>query len=47
MVEDIAAIIATAEDHMKKAIGHLEAELVKIRAGSRLLRFSDAYQPGS
>jgi ribosome recycling factor len=33
MAEDIASIIATAEDHMKKAIGHLEAELVKIRAG--------------
>jgi len=33
MVEDISSIIAIAEDHMKKAIGHLEAELVKIRAG--------------
>jgi ribosome recycling factor len=33
MAEDIASIIATAEDHMKKAIGHLEAELVKVRAG--------------
>jgi len=33
MIEDIASIITTAEDHMKKAIGHLEAELVKIRAG--------------
>ena len=33
MAEDIASIIATAEDHMKKAIGHLEAGLVKIRAG--------------
>lgn len=33
MVEDISSIIAVAEDHMKKAIGHLEAELVKIRAG--------------
>ena len=33
MAEDIASIITTAEDHMKKAIGHLEAELVKIRAG--------------
>lgn len=33
MAEDIATIIAQAEDHMKKAINHLEAELVKIRAG--------------
>jgi ribosome recycling factor len=33
MTEEISAIIATGEDHMKKAIGHLEAELVKIRAG--------------
>jgi ribosome recycling factor len=33
MTEDIASIIATAEDHMKKAIAHLETELVKIRAG--------------
>lgn len=33
MEEDINSIIATADDHMKKAIGHLEAELVKIRAG--------------
>jgi ribosome recycling factor len=32
-MEDIASIIAQAEDQMKKAIGHLEAELVKIRAG--------------
>lgn len=33
MAEDIASIIAAAEDHMKKAISHLEAELIKIRAG--------------
>lgn len=33
MSEDITTIIATADDHMNKAIGHLEAELVKIRAG--------------
>jgi ribosome recycling factor len=33
MAEDIASIITTSEDHMKKAIGHLEAELIKIRAG--------------
>jgi ribosome recycling factor len=33
MTEEISTIIATGEDHMKKAIGHLEAELTKIRAG--------------
>lgn len=33
MTEDITSIIAVTEDHMKKAISHLEAELVKIRAG--------------
>lgn len=33
MAEDIPSIISTADDHMKKAIGHLETELTKIRAG--------------
>lgn len=33
MADDIVSIIATAEEHMHKAISHLEAELVKIRAG--------------
>lgn len=33
MAEDVASILTDAEDHMKKAINHLEAELVKIRAG--------------
>lgn len=33
MAEDISTIIATSEDHMQKAIGHLESELIKIRAG--------------
>jgi ribosome recycling factor len=33
MAEDIGSVIANAEDHMKKAIGYLETELVKIRAG--------------
>jgi ribosome recycling factor len=33
MAEDIQSISAGAQEHMKKAIGHLEAELVKIRAG--------------
>ena len=33
MSEDISRIVPTAEDHMKKAITHLETELTKIRAG--------------
>ena len=33
MTEDISIIISGAEDLMKKAITHLEAELIKIRAG--------------
>jgi len=33
MAEEIASIITTADEHMKKAINHLETELVKIRAG--------------
>lgn len=33
MADDITSIIAVAEDHMQKAINHLEAELVKVRAG--------------
>jgi ribosome recycling factor len=33
MAEDIASIISVADEHMKKAITHLEMELVKIRAG--------------
>jgi ribosome recycling factor len=33
MAEEISTIIATEEDQMKKAIGHLETELTKIRAG--------------
>lgn len=31
--EDVSSIFSFAEDSMKKAIGHLEAELAKIRAG--------------
>jgi ribosome recycling factor len=31
--EETKPVITTAEDHMKKAISHLETELVKIRAG--------------
>jgi len=33
MAEDIFQIVSTADDHMKKAITHLETELIKIRAG--------------
>ncbi|HMT75246.1 MAG TPA: ribosome recycling factor [Chitinophagaceae bacterium] len=33
MAEDVASIISNSDDHMKKAISHLEAELIKIRAG--------------
>ena len=33
MAEDIASVISAADDHMKKAINHLETELTKIRAG--------------
>lgn len=33
MADDISSLKATTEDHMKKAIAHLEAELIKIRAG--------------
>jgi ribosome recycling factor len=33
MTEDIPSIVAQANDHMQKAINHLEAELIKIRAG--------------
>jgi ribosome recycling factor len=33
MAEDVASIISTADEQMKKAISHLETELIKIRAG--------------
>ena len=33
MSEDISQIVTSADDHMKRAIAHLESELVKIRAG--------------
>jgi len=33
MTEDISTIIAGTDEQMKKAIAHLEAELIKIRAG--------------
>ena len=33
MAEDISHIVSSTEEHMTKAIAHLEAELIKIRAG--------------
>lgn len=33
MAEDVSTVLSHAEDAMRKAINHLEAELVKIRAG--------------
>ena len=33
MAEEISQIVTSTEDHMKKAITHLETELIKIRAG--------------
>src|SRR5216117_464734 len=33
MAEDVSQIVYSAEGHMIKAIAHLEAELIKIRAG--------------
>lgn len=44
MAEDVASIIAVADDHMKKAINHLEAELVKIRAGKANPQMLDGLQ---
>jgi len=44
MTEDIQSIIAVAEDHMNKAINHLEAELLKIRAGKANPQMLDSIQ---
>ncbi|MFM2138081.1 MAG: hypothetical protein RJA57_388 [Bacteroidota bacterium] len=44
MAEDVASVLADAEDHMKKAISHLEAELVKIRAGKANPQMLDGIQ---
>jgi len=33
MPEEISQIVTSTEDHMNKAITHLETELIKIRAG--------------
>ena len=44
MSEEIESIIEVADDHMKKAIGHLETELVKIRAGKANPQMLDGIQ---
>lgn len=44
MSEEIQSIIAVADDHMSKAIYHLEAELVKIRAGKANPQMLDGIQ---
>jgi ribosome recycling factor len=44
MPEDIESIIADADDHMNKAINHLEAELTKIRAGKANPQMLDGIQ---
>jgi ribosome recycling factor len=43
-MEDISSIIANATDHMSKAIGHLETELTKIRAGKANPQMLDGIQ---
>src|SRR5215211_438633 len=42
--EDVALTLELAEDSMKKAINHLEAELVKIRAGKANPQMLDGIQ---
>jgi len=44
MSKEINSIIAVADDHMSKAINHLEAELVKIRAGKANPQMLDGIQ---
>lgn len=44
MNEDLQAVLATAQQTMKKAIDHLEAELVKIRAGKATPSILDGIQ---
>ena len=44
MTEEIDSIIAAAEDNMIKAINHLEAELIKIRAGKANPQMLDGIQ---
>ena len=40
-MEEVSKILSGAEDLMNKAINHLEAELVKIRAGKANLQMLD------
>ena len=44
MSEDIPSIIREADDHMNKAINHLESELTKIRAGKANPQMIDGIQ---
>lgn len=44
MTDDISSIIPVAEEHMTKAINHLEAELIKIRAGKANPQMVDGIQ---
>ena len=44
MTEDIPSIISGSDDHMRKAITHLETELVKIRAGKANPQMLDGIQ---
>jgi ribosome recycling factor len=44
MSEDIESVISEADDHMKKAINHLETELTKIRAGKANPQMLDGIQ---
>ena len=42
MTGDVSVIIAGTEEQMKKAINHLEAELIKIRAGKASAQMLDS-----
>lgn len=44
MTTEIESIIAVADDHMNKAINHLETELTKIRAGKANPQMLDGIQ---
>ena len=43
MPETIETILSGTEDAMRKAVNHLEAELVKVRAGKANLFLSDVF----
>ena len=45
--EDVALTIELAEDSMRKAINHLEAELTKIRAGKATPQMLDGIVVGA